>query len=66
MRNTELRHLQVRDIDSRRMLIHIQHSSRHPRTVALVPACAGSVFSPSHRLSCAPPRSAPGRPHLPS
>jgi site-specific recombinase XerD len=25
MRNTELRHLQVRDIDSRRMLIHIQH-----------------------------------------
>jgi integrase/recombinase XerD len=25
MRNAELRHLQVRDIDSRRMLIHIQH-----------------------------------------
>jgi integrase len=24
MRNAELRHLQVRDIDSRRMLIHIQ------------------------------------------
>ena len=25
MRNAELRHLQVQDIDSRRMLIHIQH-----------------------------------------
>ena len=25
MRNPELRHLQVRDVDSRRMLIHIQH-----------------------------------------
>jgi integrase/recombinase XerD len=25
MRNAELRHLQVRDIDSRRMLVHIQH-----------------------------------------
>jgi integrase/recombinase XerD len=27
MRNAELRHLQVRDIDSRRMLIHIQHGN---------------------------------------
>ena len=25
IRNAELRHLQVRDIDSRRMLIHIRH-----------------------------------------
>jgi site-specific recombinase XerD len=28
MRNAELRHLQVRDIDSRRTLIHIQHGKR--------------------------------------
>ena len=36
MRNAELRHLQVADIDSRRMLIHIQHGKGgHDRYVPL-------------------------------
>ena len=36
MRNAELRHLQVADIDSRRMLIHIQHGKGgHDRYVSL-------------------------------
>lgn len=33
MRNAELRHLQVRDIDSRRMLIHIQHGKGGARSL---------------------------------
>ena len=39
LRNAELRHLQVRDIDSRRMLIHVQHGKGgRDRYVPLSPA----------------------------
>ena len=60
MRNAELRHLQVADIDSRRMLIHIQRGKGRPRSVraaqpdAARRRCACTTGGCGRRRGCFP------------
>ena len=58
MRNAELRHLQVRDIDSRRMLIHIRHGKgcrcQEPRTMESCRPSGAEMFLARARRRCKP------------